>query len=53
MFRLNAPVVIRVKVTTGGFSQNIAMLFFELKLVTDSYRGNLSLYLCSSQLRSH
>ena len=34
---------------TGAFSQNVGKLFSELKLVTD----NLSLYLCSSQLRSH
>ena len=34
---------------TGAFSRNINKLFSELKLVTD----NLSLYLCSSQMRSH
>ena len=47
-FQLNPPVVIRAKVT-GAFSGNVGKLFSELKLVTD----NLSLYLCSSQLRSH
>ena len=44
MFRLNAPVVIRVKghrhqgalMTTGAFSRNIGKLFSELKLVTDN-----------------
>ena len=35
--------------TTGAFSWNISKLFSGLKLVTD----NLSLYLCSNQLRSH
>ena len=35
--------------TTGAFNRNVGKLFSELKLVTD----NLSLYLCSSQLRSH
>ena len=49
-FRLNAPVVIRVKVmTTGAFSRNVGKFFSELKLVTD----NLSLHSCRSQLRSH
>ena len=33
---------------TGAFSKNVGKLFSELNLVTD----NLSLYLCSSQLRS-
>ena len=32
-FRLNAPVVVRVK---GAFSRNIGKLFSELKLVTDN-----------------
>ena len=36
-FRLNAPVVIRVKeLRTGAFSQNVSKLFSELKLVTDN-----------------
>ena len=36
-------------ISSGAFSQNPDKLFSELKLVTD----NLSLYSCSSQLRSH
>ena len=42
-FRLNASVVIKVKVSTfiaGAFSQNVGKLFSKLKLVTD----NLSIY---------
>ena len=35
-FRLNAPVMIRAKVMTGAFSQNVGKLFSELKLVTDN-----------------
>ena len=35
--------------TTGAFSRNVGKLFSKLKFVTD----NFSLYLCSSQLRSH
>ena len=35
--------------TTGAFSRNVGKLFSKLKFVTD----NFSLYVCSSQLRSH
>jgi len=35
--------------TTGAFSRNFSKLFSDLKFVTD----DISLYLCSSQLRSH
>ena len=34
-FRVNAPVVIRAKMT-GAFSRNVGKLFSELKLVTDN-----------------
>ena len=36
MFQLNAPVIIRVKVVTGAFSQSIGKLFSKLKLVPDN-----------------
>ena len=43
MFRLNAPVIIRVEVViifglmmTGAFSRNVDKLFFKLKLVIDN-----------------
>ena len=32
-FRLNVPVAIRPKVTTGAFSQNIGKLLSKLKLI--------------------
>ena len=39
-FHPNAPVVIRAKVTTGAFSQNVSKSFSELKLLI----GNFSLF---------
>ena len=41
-FRLNVPVVIRAKVTTGAFNQNTSKLLSESWYVKD----NLSLHLC-------